>query len=142
MNKSLMVSTVQDVHKVGQAHAGSPLMNPVTFGDQKTKTFSQAIFTPAPGGIPWPWINSNYKVVSIHAYCIGATSVTFNIEERTDPASAGTDLMASDLVATVAQVSEDTFSHDVLTPGNWLWIGISSKSGSPTCLIITLELAP
>ena len=102
------------------------------------KTYTWIIKTPAVGGIPGPRLWTDLTALRIDAFCIGATSVTFNIEKRTTIGTAGTNLLTSDAVAPVAGVSTTTFATDQVTQDQWLWLDISAVSGTPTMLVVTL----
>jgi hypothetical protein len=84
-------------------------------------------------------LNEAHTVTRIDAYVAAATSVTFNIEERSTIGSAGSDIMSSDLVADVDGASDlGAFNDSSLAAGNWLWVDISAVDGTPGQIIITL----
>jgi hypothetical protein len=105
---------------------------------QSARTYTWVISTPMVGGIPGPKMKEMHKPLRISAYCVGGTSVTFNIEERQIIGTPGIDLCASEIVAPTTGVDEIAFQINALFPDYWLWLDISSKSGSPTYLVITL----
>ena len=100
--------------------------------------FTWVIQYPEGGGIAGGRLSKNVTALRIDAYVVGATSATFNIEERTAIGIPGTNLVTDDLVATVTGVSTTTFTNADLATGNWLWVDVSAVSGTPTQLIITL----
>jgi hypothetical protein len=104
------------------------------------KTYTWVVSTPSAGGIPGPYIPVPLTVVSINAYCIGGTSVTFNIEDRTTIGTTGVNLMASALVAPTTGASQNGFIHPKLAQGDWLWLNITGAAGSPSFVVITLQV--
>lgn len=105
---------------------------------QSSRTYTFVIGLPVVGGIPGPQLYSAHKALRISAYCVGGTSVTFNIEKRTTIGTAGTNLMTTDLVAPTTGVDQIVFADPLMAANVWLWLDISAKSGSPTKLVITL----
>jgi PKD repeat protein len=105
---------------------------------QSSRTYTWILSDPAVGGIPGPHLFDAHKALRISAYCVGGTSVTFNIEKRDTIGSAGVDLMASDLVAPTTGAEELDFVDPLMAADYWLWLDISAKSGSPTKLVVTL----
>jgi hypothetical protein len=104
-----------------------------------TRTYTFVIGNLATGGIPGPRLNEFHTVERIDSYVTGATSVTFNIEERATIGSAGVDILSSDQVADVDGASKTTpFANDSLAEASWLWVDISNVSGTPGILVITL----
>jgi hypothetical protein len=102
------------------------------------KTYTWPIGHPLIGGIGGPRIAFQTTAIRVDAYCVGGTSVTFNIEERSVIGTPGTNLFAADLVAPVTGVSSASFSNAGLAMGNWLWLDISAVSGAVTQFVITL----
>lgn len=75
----------------------------------------------------------------IDSYVAAATSVTFNIEERTSIGSTGTNLLSSDQVAVTTGASQTgSFNDSSIASGSWLYLDISAVSGSPGQVVVTL----
>ena len=106
-------------------------------------TYTWVISNPAAGFIPGPWISIPKVIKSIRAYTVGGTSVTFNVEVRTDPSSAGTNTMNPDLTSTPAAVVSAVLGlvYTALMPGNWLWLHMSAVVGAVTDFVVTVEAA-
>ena len=104
------------------------------------KTFTWPISNPAAAGIPGTRIDRNCAVALISAYCVGGTSVTFNIEERNTIGSTGTNIMGTNMVAVTSGTTTTTFSHGSLTAGNWLWLNIAGAVANPTYFVVTLSV--
>jgi PKD repeat protein len=105
------------------------------------KTYTWVIAAPSAGGIPGPYIPVPLSAVGVYAYCIGGTSVSFNIEDRSVIGAPGTDIMPMDLSAYTTGASfVGGFSSPKLAAGHWLWVDISGISGTPTKLCITLQV--
>jgi hypothetical protein len=105
-----------------------------------TKTYTWVINNVATGGIPGPRLASNHVVFRIDAYIVGGTSATFNIEERSIIGTAGSNLLAADLVAVPGGASAIAFIDPLVEIGNWLWLDISAKVGTISKLVVTLTL--
>jgi hypothetical protein len=105
-----------------------------------TRVFSWVMANPVAGGIPGPRLKVAATVTRIDSYCIGATSVTFNIEERSTIGSAGSNLLAADQVADVNGETAVAFADSALAADNWLWLDIASVSGTPTMVVVTLSV--
>lgn len=72
-------------------------------------------------------VESNITIVKVSAYT-DANTVTFNLEERvaTTPNTAGTDAMASDLVADTDQQEQTSFSNANFAKNTWICPTISA----------------
>jgi hypothetical protein len=102
--------------------------------------FNWLIGSPAVGGVAGPKLPSaiSYSVVEVSSYVTAATSATFNVEERTTPESAGTDILSEDQAADEDGTSTTTISNSVLDGGNTLFLDISAVSGTPDILSVTV----
>jgi hypothetical protein len=90
------------------------------------------------GQVPVPW---NCTVTEIKGNVDGGTSAAFNVEHRTTPGSAGTDILSSDMVAdTDAETVSSGFNEDALTKDNYLAVTISAATGAVTTLTIRLKV--
>ena len=105
-----------------------------------SKTYTWTINQPTAGGIPGSKLDWNYTVKEIDAYVVGGTSTTFNIQERTSIGTTGTNLMTPNMTAPTSGAVATTFSHGVLSTGNWLWLEIAGAVGSVSNLVVTLRL--
>jgi hypothetical protein len=108
--------------------------------DAGVRTFSWVITNPVAGGIPGPRLKVAATAIRIDSYVTSATSVTFNIEERSTIGSAGSNLLASDQVADVNGETTTSFDDSALAADNWLWLDIASVSGTPAILVVTLTV--
>jgi hypothetical protein len=91
--------------------------------------------------IPGPRLKEAQTGTRVDGYVTAATSCTFNIEERASatPNTAGTDMLTSDLVATVNGDSSTTFSNAGLAADCWITVAITTISGTPGTVQITLS---
>lgn len=98
------------------------------------------ISAPAVGGVLGPRLKSAKTCVRLDSHVAAATSVTFNIEERTAAGTAGTNVVTSDQVASTTGASTGSFSNADLAADNWLYVDISAVSGTPgqLCIILTV----
>jgi uncharacterized protein YjiK len=104
-----------------------------------TVTFTWVVSSPTTGGVLGPKLPCNHIVQKIESYVAAATSATFNIEQRSTPGSAGTNIMSSDQVAVTTGTATPTTWNDMnLDAGNWLYLDISATSGTPGQLVVTL----
>lgn len=94
----------------------------------------------AVGGVLGPRLKSAKTCVRLDSHVSAATSATFNVEERTAPGTAGTNIVASDQVATTSGANTTSFSNADLAADSWLYVDISSVSGTPGQLSITLTV--
>ena len=108
-------------------------------GGTVVKTFTWVISSPAVGGVLGPRLRSAMTVTRIDAYVRAATSVTFNIEERSTIGSAGTNILSSDMAADVNGETATSFADPDLAAGNWLYLDISAVSGTPGQVVVTLS---
>lgn len=100
------------------------------------------IDNPAIGEHPGFRVFDSLTVRRIDAYVIGATNAEFNIEERSDPISAGVDVMGSEFTATTTPASVDSdLSNADIAAGNWVYLDISAISGTPTKLVVSINLS-
>jgi len=93
---------------------------------------------PGVATIPLGVIEGAWTAQKIEAYVFGGTSVTFNVEERTTPGSAGTDMMTNDLVATTSKTTDSSLANGGLADGNTLALDISAVSGTVAYVAITI----
>lgn len=101
-------------------------------------TYTWVLKTPAIGGIPGPRLRSLHTATRIDAYCVGGTSVTFNVEVRSVIATPGINLVAADLVAPTSGTSTTVFSNAVLPADYYMWLDISGVSGGVTEFTVTV----
>lgn len=96
---------------------------------------------PSPVASRGAWIfqtPQSLTIKSISACVKSATSVTFNIEIHSDPLSAGTNAMTSDLVATTSGAVDTSVANPTVAANDWFFIDISATSGSPAILTVTI----
>jgi hypothetical protein len=110
------------------------------YSGTNVRTFTWVITTPAVGGIPGPRLKVAATATRIDSYVTAATSVTFNIEERSTIGSAGSNLLSSDQVADTNGETTTSFADSALAADNWLWLDISAISGTPGTLVVTLSM--
>ena len=104
-----------------------------------THLFFWLIASPAIGGIPGPKIPNGCNVTEISSYVTGAgKTVAFNIEERTDQDSAGTNVLAADQTADDNGTSATTFANKYLAKDNFLWVDISAADAGAENVAITI----
>ena len=106
--------------------AWRPLAGDIAIGDF-------ALFVPIPEDGVW-------TPVKCEGFTDGASTVTFNIEERADPLVAGTDILTSDLTADNGGEATTDFDVTPLTPGRYLVLTISAFADAPTVLQVFLTL--
>jgi hypothetical protein len=105
------------------------------------RSFLWIILEPAVGTvgqipIPWPC-----TVIEVKAVVQDGTSATYNIEHRTIPGNAGTDILTSDMVAdTDGETVSSGFNDASLAEDNYLTVAISAVSGPVTDLTIRLKV--
>jgi hypothetical protein len=137
------IRTALDMQKVGKASSGSPLRNPASPGQVagmgKYPSMSFSIPNPTAMGYLGPWNQVDRTVIMVTAVVMGSGSVAFNIEKRTTPQDAGTDLLSSELtVSGDAEVSTTSFAVTTIEAGKRLYIDISNVTGTVTQLAITM----
>jgi hypothetical protein len=96
---------------------------------------------PGVATIPLGVIEEAWTAAKVEAYVFGGTSCTFNIEERTSPGSAGTNMMTSDMVATTSKITDSSLANGGLAAGNTLALDISAVSGAVTYIAISISEA-
>lgn len=124
------------------AAAGSSSVSSATAAainlDRIESFYNWLVGSPAIGGVAGPKISDGVHVTEVSSYVTSGTSATFNVEERTSPESAGTDILAADQVADADGASTTTIDNADLAPGNSLFLDISATSGSPDILSVTV----
>lgn len=93
---------------------------------------------PAIGGIAGPLVPKRATIVELSSYVTAATSVAFNVEERTSPESSGTNIVTDDQVADEDGTTTGTFANDTIDLGNYLYLDISAVTGTPGILSVTV----
>lgn len=111
---------------------------PRGYGSDK-RTFSWVIKNPVTGGILGPRLPEGYTVIRVDSYCSTATSVTFNIEERSVPGSAGVSILTGNQVADTNGESSTDFANSSLAADSWLYLNIIGVVGFPEQLVVTLS---
>ena len=94
---------------------------------------------PGAATIPLGVIEEAWTAAKIEAYIFGGTNVVFNIEERTTPGTAGTNMMTSDMTALTTLVTDAALANPGLAAGNTLALDIASVSGAVTYIAITIS---
>ena len=107
-------------------------------------SFPWIISNPAAGNIPGLLMTKARIAVKVVAYAWGGT-VTFNLQKRTNPNTAGTSLMSSNLVApdnlsASAILISTAFATTALDYNHYILPVIISTTGTPTYLMIQLVL--
>lgn len=87
----------------------------------------------------WPRLKETQTITRLDSFTVDGTSVSFNIEERTTIASAGTNILNTDQVADSNGETIAVFDNGSLAADNWLWLDISNVSGSVTYLTVSLS---
>lgn len=112
-----------------------PIFTPVPISNSPTYTW--VIKMPGVGGIPGPRLPQDHTALRVDAYCVGGTSVTFNIEICSSAGGGGTDILAADAVATTT-AGTAVPAVSAIPLGSWLWLDISSVSGAVSEFVVTL----
>lgn len=84
-------------------------------------------------------VDNSITLKRAYFYCDAATNCVFNIEERANPTVAGTDIWTVDKTATTTEASTTSFDNASIAAGSYLYITITSVTGTPVALGITLE---
>jgi hypothetical protein len=101
--------------------------------------YSWTITNPSTGIIPGPKIYAAQTAVKISSYVTAATNATFNIQDRTTaPNTTGTNLLSSDQTAVATGTDATVFASAIIAQNSWLAVNISSVSGTPGTLSVTL----
>lgn len=120
----------------GDGHGtGLPVFTPIV--SSLSPTYTWIINIPAIGGTPGPFLNLNHTAMTINAYCVGGTSVAFNLEVRSVIGTPGTPISGSDIVATPTGVVGG-IANPILPIGNWLWLEITGVVGTVSKFVVTL----
>ena len=107
------------------------------------KTFSLIIASPVVGGVCIMRAFQAMTFVRVAGVTFGSSSptVTFNIEKRTDPSSAGTNIFTLDYTINSTGGSTTTFNSPSVSADDWLYVDVSAKSGTVTFAEITIQLS-
>ena len=89
--------------------------------------------------VPLGRMKENLTVLEVDGHVIGGTSAAFNIEYRTTPGAAGTNVMTADMTATTSNVNDSAPANPSLAIDKFLGIDISAVTGSVTFLNITIK---
>lgn len=123
--------------------AGSGLDADTLDGKQLTdlnlRTYTFSIPSPAVGGYPGLRVPQAWTVTRIDGYSVGATSTaSVNVEKRTTPGSAGTNILGSELSLTTTGASDAAPSSASISSGTWLWLDVSAIANAPSYLVVTV----
>jgi hypothetical protein len=102
------------------------------------RVYTWVLDFPIPGVVPGPKLKEPHTITSIESHTTDETSVAFNIEERTNFAASGVDVLTSDQVATPAGDSDTTFANPSIATDSWLYLDISAVVGTPQKVVITV----
>ena len=104
------------------------------------KSFCWSVANPVSGGIPGPRLKQTLSATRISAYTTAATNAIYNIYDRTAVGQTGTKLMVTDMTAvTTATEVTSSFNSTALPADSWLWLSITSVSGTPGNLVVSLD---
>jgi hypothetical protein len=103
------------------------------------RVYTWVIQNPAVGGVLGARLKEAHTATRIDSYVMAATSVTFNIEERSTIGTPGSDLLSADQVADVTGETTTVFADSALAADNWLYVDISAVSGTPGQVVIVLS---
>jgi len=85
-----------------------------------------------------PRLQNTMKIRNVYAYVSSSTNVAFNIYYGA--VGSTTTLLSSDLTATTSENSTTSFTTTTLSAGTWLRLHISSVSGYPGQLVVSIAL--
>ena len=103
------------------------------------RSYTWIVSNPVAGTIGGPRLPEARTVTRVDAYCVGGTSVTFQLTAGSDPSAAGSNILSSSLVADADGAYTTSFTaKSSLSSGDWLKLVISSISGNPTQLVVTM----
>jgi hypothetical protein len=117
-----------------------PTFPPIPWPQLNPITYTWPIDNPAIGEIPGPMVFGGRVAIAIAAGIVGGTSVTFNIEVRSVFGTPGTDILATDLVATTTDQVTVTLANPSIPNKSRLFVTISDVVGVPTYLDVTLAV--
>ena len=109
----------------------------VTGIGSNVRVVSWIINNPVAGEIPGPKMMEAGILARINSFVSAATSVSFNLYDRTNVSQTGMALMTSDLTSVVTDSSVTAFSSSSLPANSWLWLKIDATSGTPSCLSVS-----
>jgi hypothetical protein len=125
---NVSINVVLDTEQVSQ----------IVNASHEAKTYTWVIKNPEVGGIPGPRLKGTHTVTRVDSYTAAATSVSFNIEERSVIGTPGVDILTVDQVADVDGTSIEEFANAAVATDNWIWLDISAVDGLPEYLTVTL----
>lgn len=91
--------------------------------------------------LPGLFVFHPVEIVEIFTWTDTGT-VDFNIEIRSDPDAAGTNILTADVQATSSGVSSTAFAVSEVDGRNWLAVAASAIASSPTKLWIAFDVIP
>ncbi len=109
------------------------------FSATVTGTYTWSVISPVAGGYAGPRLDNSIRLRNLSAFCVGATNIMINIQERTSPSSNGYNIFSSNFEVLPNGTTTSQFARQTLLSGNWLWLDVVTVSGSATHLGITLS---
>jgi hypothetical protein len=104
------------------------------------KTFTWVVGYPAVGGVPGPQMKNTATATRVSSFVTASSGVTFNIERRAIPYTAGINLLSADQFATTSGVSSNSFgTSGTFQADEWLWLDIAAVSLNPGILTVTVS---
>jgi hypothetical protein len=108
--------------------------------DIEYKSATWSIINPIAGSYLGPRMYQTAGLLRISSAVSAATNAIFNIYDRTNVGQTGTKLMTADMTATTTFTDRSTsFASTSIPADTWLNLSITSVSGSPGNLIVTVD---
>jgi len=98
------------------------------------------VVNPIAGNYIGPRFYQAQGLVRISSAVASATNTIFNIYDRTSVNQTGTKMMTADMTATTTFTDRSTaFASTAIPADSWLNLSITSVSGSPGNLVVTVD---
>lgn len=126
---------VQDMREANPAYISAVI--------SAKRSFTWVIQNPTPGSgvyILGPKTLEGCTITNITACVSSATSVTFNIQKRTSPNTAGVNVRSTNMVAPTSNTGSWTPTSSNVVAGQYLVLMLISKSGTPAQLSVTVSV--
>jgi hypothetical protein len=103
------------------------------------RVFTWNVVAPAVGGIPGQKLNEQHTATRISSYSTTTNgSVVFNIEHRAIIGTSGCPLLSGSQIATTSGSDATVLQNTTMIADRWLWLNITSVSGSPASFVTSL----
>lgn len=106
--------------------------------DLRWRAFTQVFPSPVNNGACMMRFAQAVTLTDVYGTATGGGSMNLQLNKRTNPSTSGTNMLSSALGISGAACYTNSFANSSFAADDWLYVDLSSKSGTVNYLTITI----